>query len=62
MRKKVITPECVSCDDMGTTTSGQMQCQWGIGEAKLLVPHKGKKPRFCNLVRKEYERDNIPAS
>jgi len=53
MRRKVITPECVSCDDMDSDKSGNMICNWGKGKAKLLIPHKGKKPRFCKLIKGE---------
>ena len=62
MRKKVLTPECVSCDDMNTNDAGSMLCHWGNGKPKLLVPHKGKKPRFCKLIKRNHEVSDIPTS
>ena len=47
MRKKVLTPQCTSCNLL-ETHMGKLQCHWGK-TAKLLVDQKGKKPITCNL-------------
>ena len=48
MRKKVLTPQCPSCKSL-ETNMGKLECSWGNGKSKLLLPHKGKKQPFCNL-------------
>ena len=48
MRKKVLTPQCPSCESL-KTHMGKLQCIWGRGTPKLLIPHKGKKRVFCKL-------------
>lgn len=52
MRKKVLTPDCPSCEDLVINDNNQFQCKWGESKIpKILEPHKGKKPYFCKLNR-----------
>ncbi len=49
MRKKVLTTECPSCDDMKINDNNQFQCNWGK-TPKIMSPHKGKIPKQCKLI------------
>jgi hypothetical protein len=52
MRTKVLTPDCPSCKKLIIDDNSNFQCTWGDSkEPKILVPHKGKKPKFCRLKR-----------
>lgn len=51
-RKKVLTMDCPSCDKMIINDYGEFQCDWGTGKTrKVMEPHKGKKPKSCNLIK-----------
>lgn len=53
MSKKVLTPDCPSCEDLTINDGNQFQCNWGTSKKKkILVPHKGKMPKFCKIKRK----------
>lgn len=50
MYKKVLTTVCPSCKDMFIDDDNQFRCDWGNSKkGKLLVPHKGKRPKDCKL-------------
>ena len=52
MRKKVLTKQCPSCEDMIIDDQNQFQCIWGHSkEAKILVDPKSKHGRKnCKLT------------
>jgi len=43
--------DCDKCDLMKVAENNKFICHWGNGEAKILEPHKGKKPVNCKLKR-----------
>jgi len=51
MRKKTLTTDCASCNLMKIDDNNNFICEWGVGEPKVLEPHKGKKPIQCKLKR-----------
>jgi len=51
MRKKALTMDCNQCQLMSVDNDNRFLCKWGKGEAKVLEPHKGKKPLSCKLKR-----------
>ena len=52
MYKKVLTPECPSCADVCIDDDNNFVCGWGNAKKKkILLPHKGKKPKFCKLMK-----------
>ncbi len=51
MRIKTLTMDCDKCDLMKVADNNKFICHWGKGEAKILEPHKGKKPLNCKLKR-----------
>jgi hypothetical protein len=52
MRKKVLTMDCPSCNKMIINDFNEFECNWGKGkDRKVMLPHKGKRPKECNLIR-----------
>ena len=51
VRKKAITTNCATCEELEITDKNQMLCNWGNGKAKILESQKGKKPLYCNLIK-----------
>jgi hypothetical protein len=53
MRKKVITKECPSCDDMKINEDNEFECLWGNSKiSKILKDPKGRM-KNCSLKRGE---------
>jgi hypothetical protein len=52
MRTKVLTPDCPKCESFKVREDTKFSCLWGKGK-KLLVPMKGKIPKFCKLINKD---------
>ena len=51
MRKKVLTKDCPSCDEMKINDDNEFECLWGESKvAKILNNPKGKI-KNCKLVR-----------
>jgi len=51
MRKKVLTKDCPSCDEMRINDDNQFQCFWGDSQqAKILNNPKGRI-KNCKLER-----------
>lgn len=51
LRKKTLTVDCDTCDDMIINDSQDFECNWGKG-GKILEPQKRKLPLECNLLKK----------
>ena len=51
MRKKAITKDCKTCDDMKANDDGKYECHFGNSKVrKILLPQKGKKRLKCKLI------------
>ena len=51
MRKKRLTKDCPSCDQMKINDNNEFQCLWGKSkQPKILLEPKGKI-RECKLTR-----------
>lgn len=56
MRRKVLTKECPSCDDLTIDDDSNFRCNWGNSKiAKVLSPRKRKKAINCTLKREKEE-------
>ncbi|MHA1815091.1 MAG: hypothetical protein ACTSX1_03740 [Candidatus Heimdallarchaeaceae archaeon] len=56
MRKKVLTIDCPSCDDLHIGDNSEFICRWGKSSSvKIMEPHKGKRPRTCRLIKRKTE-------
>jgi hypothetical protein len=53
MYTKVLTVDCPSCNCLFIDDFSNFRCNWGKAKkGKLLLPHKGKRPKFeCKLNR-----------
>jgi len=52
IRKKIITRECPSCNDLSIDDDSNFRCNWGKSKVpKILLSPKGKKPVHCKLKR-----------
>lgn len=50
MHTKVLTMNCPSCPVMFIDEDNQFRCKWGNSKkGKVLIPHKGKRPKECKL-------------
>ncbi len=50
MRKKVITKDCPSCDDMKINDDSQFECHWGNSKIKKILDQPKGRPKKCKLV------------
>ena len=54
LRKKVLTKDCPSCEDMTINEDNKFQCHWGESkDPKLLMESKSKHGlKKCKLIQK----------
>ncbi len=52
MRKKVLTKDCPSCDDMKINDDSQFECLWGNSKIKKILDQPKGRTRKCNLKKK----------
>ena len=56
MRKKVLTIDCPSCEDLFIGDKSEFVCRWGKSNTvKVMNPHKGKRPKTCRLIKRKTE-------
>jgi hypothetical protein len=54
MRRKVLTKECPSCNDLSIDDDSNFRCNWGNSKIpKILSSRKRKKAISCKLIGKE---------
>jgi len=57
MRRKVLTKECPSCNDLSIDDDSRFVCNWGNSKTpKILLNRKRRKAISCKLIGKEKER------
>ena len=50
LRKKVLTKDCPSCEDMKINDEGEFECFWGNSKQKKILEDPKGRPRRCKLV------------